>query len=567
MAEIKIYGVLTSATAEGSIIYGSQAIGSFFSVDSRENVKESIKQLGMIIFDRADQKYYKWTGTVWEETLKEVSIPDSINTVIKPILTLDPLGPGENEPAFKYIYVQDGNYHVWDGNNWVQLAKYSDITTAIAAIEQKIITGIKVNNEAVTSVDGIVNIEIPAQVQPDWNATEGLGVILNKPEVYTKTEVNSALSGKQDTLTAEQLEAFTNKIDIIKLNGVAQTITDKAVDLDVLTKEDIFKVVTQTTGNTEKAVVYCIESAEDNSYTYYLYTGAEYIKLNPDKTFNAESDNAVTAKAIAGYITTKLNDINTALGTKLEKIKVNTVEATVEEKVALLKTDETSILYTLEKGFHLPQAWIDYLTRQTFAVPALTLSGFTNKNVEYGTSVKIAANTLKHRETNISNINANTLKLYKGNTSVVDLDPATSDTTIDYIFDEVITDNTITLQLKCTDTLGTERQSGTISFSSYKPVWYGALGKSVITGEDVASLTKINSASFGTVTFVSTEGQYGYFVTAGTISAVKNTEGFAAPTIKQDGTINVMLNNKTVPYNVYRIEAALAAGSNTLVVS
>lgn len=566
MAEIKIYGVLTSATAEGSIIYGSQAIGSFFSVDSRDNVKDSIKQTGMIIFDRADQKYYKWTGTVWEETLKEVSIPDSINTVIKSIASLDPAGPGENEPAFKYIYAQAGNYHVWDGNNWVQLAKYSDITTAIAAIEQKIITGIKVNNEAVTPVDGIVNIEIPAQVPSDWNATEGSGVILNKPEIYNKTEIDDKLSKKQDTLTAEQIEAFTNKIDIIKVNGTAQTITDKAVDLNVLTKEDIFKVVTQTAGNTEKAVVYCVESAEDNSYTYYLYTGTEYIKLNPDKTFNAESDNAVTAKAIAGYITTKLNDINTALGTKLEKIKVNTVEATVEEKVALLKTDETSILYTLEKGFHLPQAWIDYLTRETFAIPALTLSGFTNKNVEYGTSVEVAANTLKHRETNISNIKANTLKLYKGNTSVVDLDPATSDTTINYTFNEAIT-STVTLQLKCTDTLGTERRSGAISFSSYKPVWYGALSKSVITGEDVSSLTKINGASFGTVTFVSTEGQYGYFVTAGTISAVKNTEGFAAPTIKQDGTINVTLNGQTVPYNVYRIEAALAAGSNTLVVS
>lgn len=566
MAEIKIYGVLTSATAEGSIIYGSQAIGSFFSVDSRGNVKESIKQLGMIIFDRADQKYYKWNGTAWEETLKEVSIPDSINTVIKPITTLDPAGPGENEPAFKYIYEQAGNYHVWDGNNWVQLAKYSDITSAIAAIEQKIITGIKVNNVEVTPVNGIVNIEIPAQVQPDWNATGGSGAILNKPEIYNKTEIDDKLSKKQDTLTAEQIEAFTNKIDIIKLNGAVQTITDKAVDLDVLTKEDIFKVVTQTTGNTEKAVVYCIKSAEDNSYTYYLYTGAEYIKLNPDKTFNAESDNAVTAKAIAGYITTKLNDINTALNTKLEKVKVNTVEATIEEKAAILKTDKTSILYTLEKGFHLPQAWIDYLTRQTFAIPALALSGFTNKNVEYGTSVEVAANTLKHRETNISNIKANTLKLYRGNTSVADLDPATSDTTIDYTFNEAIT-NTVTLQLKCTDTLGTTRQSGAISFSSYKPVWYGALSKSVITGEDVSSLTKINGASFGTVTFVSTEGQYGYFVTAGTISAVKNTEGFAAPTIKQDGTINVTLNGQTVPYNVYRIEAALAAGSNTLVVS
>ena len=567
MAEIKIYGVLTSATAEGSIIYGSQAIGSFFSVGSRNDVKSSIKQLGMIIFDQADQKYYKWNGTAWEETLKEVSIPDSINTVIKSIATLDPAGPGENEPAFKYIYAQAGNYHVWDGSNWVQLAKYSDITTAIAAIEQKIITGIKVNNVEVTPVNGIVNITIPEQVNPDWNATEGPALILNKPEVYTKTEVNSALSGKQDKLTEEQITAFTNKIDVIKLNGAEQQILEgKIVNLEVLTKEDIFKVVTQTTGNTEKAVVYCIESAEDNSYTYYLYTGAEYIKLNPDKTFNAESDNAVTAKAIAGYITTKLNDINTALNTKLEKVRVNTVEATIEEKAAILKTDETSILYTLEKGFHLPQAWIDYLTRQTFAVPALALSGFTNKNVEYGTSVEIAANTLKHRETNISNIKPNTLKLYKGNTSVVDLDPTTSDTTIDYTFDEVIT-NTVTLQLRCTDTLGTERQSGAISFSSYKPVWYGALSKSVITGEDVSSLTKINGASFGTVTFDSTEGQYGYFVTAGTISAVKNTEGFAAPTIKQDGTINVTLNNLTVSYNVYRIEAALAAGSNTLVVS
>lgn len=567
MAEIKIYGVLTSATAEGSIIYGSQAIGSFFSVDSRENVKESIKQLGMIIFDRADQKYYKWTGTVWEETLKEVSIPDSINTVIKSIATLDPTGPGENEPAFKYIYAQAGNYHVWDGTNWVQLAKYSDITTAIAAIEQKIIKGIKVNNVEVTPVEGIVNIEIPAQVQPDWNATEGLGAILNKPEVYTKTEVNSALSGKQDTLTEAQIEAFTNKIDVIKLNGATQQILEgKIVDLDVLTKEDIFKVVTQTTEITEKTVVYCIQSAEDNSYTYYLYTGTEYIKLNPDKTFNAESDNAVTAKAIAGYITTKLNDINTALGTKLEKIKVNTVEATVEEKVALLKTDETSILYTLEKGFHLPQAWIDYLTRETFAIPALTLSGFTNKNVEYGTSVEVTANTLKHRETNIANIKADTLKLYVTGENPVDLTPTTSDAVINFTFDKAIT-NTITLQLKCTDTLGTERRSGAISFSSYKPVWYGALSKSVITGEDVSSLTKINGASFGTVTFDSTEGQYGYFVTAGTISAVKNTAGFAAPTIKQDGTINVTLNGQTVSYNVYRIEAALAAGSNTLVVS
>lgn len=567
MAEIKIYGVLTSATAEGSIIYGSQAIGSFFSVDSRENVKESIKQLGMIIFDRADQKYYKWTGTVWEETLKEVSIPDSINTVIKPILTLDPVGPGENEPAFKYIYVQDGNYYVWNGSNWVKLAKYSDITTAITEIESKIIKGIKVNNVEVTPVEGIVNIEIPAQVQPDWNATEGPAVILNKPEVYTKTEVNSALSGKQDTLTEQQIVDFTNKIDVIKLNGATQQILEgKIVDLDVLTKEDIFKVVTQTTEITEKTVVYCIESAEDNSYTYYLYTGAEYIKLNPDKTFNAESNDTVTAKAIADYITTKLNDINTALNTKLEKVKVNTVEATIEEKAAILKTDETSILYTLEKGFHLPQAWIDYLTRETFAIPALTLSGDSTRSVEYGTSVKIAANTLKHRETNISNINANTLKLYKGNTSVVDLDPATSDTTIDYTFDEVIT-STVTLQLKCTDTLGTTRQSGTISFSSYKPVWYGALDKSVITGGDVASLTKINGASFGKVTFVSTEGQYGYFVTAGTISAVTNTEGFAAPIIQQEGKINVDLNGKTVEYNVYRIEAALAAGSNTLVVS
>lgn len=566
MAEIRIYGVLTSATAEGSIIYGSQAIGSFFSVGSRADVKSSIKQTGMIIFDQADKKYYKWTGTVWEETLKEVSIPDSINTVIKSITALDPAGPGENEPAFKYIYVQAGNYHVWDGTNWVQLAKYSDITTAISAIEQKIIKGIKVNNEAVTPVDGIVNIEIPAQVQPDWNATEGSGAILNKPEIYNKTEIDDKLSKKQDTLTEQQIEAFTNKIDIIKLNGAVQTITDKAVDLDVLTKEDIFKVVTQTAGNTEKAVVYCIESAEDNSYTYYLYTGTEYIKLNPDKTFDAESDNAVTAKAIAGYITTKLTDINTVLDTKLEKIKVNTVEATVEEKVALLKTDETSILYTLEKGFHLPQAWIDYLTRETFAIPALTLSGFTNKNVEYGTSVTVAANTLKHRETNISNIKANTLKLYVTDETPVDLTPATSDTTIDYTFNKAIT-NTVTLQLKCTDALGTTRQSGAISFSSYKPVWYGAISKAEITSEDVTSLTKKASASFGTVTFTSTEGQYGYFVTAGTIRAVKNTEEFTAPIIKQDGQISVVLNDQTVSYDVYRIEAALAAGSNTLVVS
>lgn len=258
---------------------------------------------------------------------------------------------------------------------------------------------------------------------------------------------------------------------------------------------------------------------------------------------------------------TAVNDLQASSTEAINTVKINDVEIAKENKAINIATDKVSILYDNSK-LHLPDAWITYLQKQTFAIPAITLGGISSRSVEWGDNVSVAANTITHRETNIDNIKANTLKLYRNNVSVADLTPNTSATAVDYEINEAIT-NSVSFIVKCTDAMNNTRQSSTVTYSAYKPCYYGALDASSITSVD--GLTKKASESLGTVTFTSTFGQYGYLVTAGNITSVTST-GFAVPVEKMQD-ITVTLNNLSVTYHVWRTATSLDAGSNTFVVA
>ena len=281
-----------------------------------------------------------------------------------------------------------------------------------------------------------------------------------------------------------------------------------------------------------------------------------------DLTNNIGSNVVANPSGDATEVLTKLqvdSTIYSISGSSPTEVKVNSIE--VPENNIL--TDSQSILYEsngTNRVLKLPDSWITYLTNQTFQIPVISLSGTGSKSVEYGV---VVSGTLSHYETNIDNING-TLTLYKGGSSVeTGITKTTSSTTLTTTINQAIT-STVSFQLKCTDTLGNTRTSGTVSYSCYKPTFYGMSQSSTISS--VSGLTKKASSSLGTITVTSSAGDYCYFVTSGTINKITSS-GFDVPITKQSGTITVNLNGYDVSYNVYRTTGSLIAGSNTFVVS
>lgn len=242
-----------------------------------------------------------------------------------------------------------------------------------------------------------------------------------------------------------------------------------------------------------------------------------------------------------------------------------TAVPTVSNKSAIV-TDAKSILYeddgSGETKLKLPDDWITYLEEKAYLTPTLTLGGVSGKTVEYGLTASIS-NNFTHNETYIKNISG-TLNLLRNGTAVVsDIAPAEESTSITYEKTETITEQ-ITYRLQGTNSKSEAIYSNSIVFNCYKPCWYGADANTSITTID--KLTKKASGSLGTVTInVTEEGQYGYFVTAGTISDITSS-GFGVPH-SNIGTIEVTLNGLTVTYNVYRTDESLAVGEYTFIVS
>ena len=381
--------------------------------------------------------------------------------------------------------------------------------------------------------------------------------------------------------TASTWKKIQNVDAVVSVNGKIGAVEIAKGDIElgnVDNTSDLNKPISKATQTAldKKVDKVTGKGLSTNDYTIAEKTKLSGIETGANKTIvDSEYDLTSTNPVENKLITYSLNELNDSIRTlvgrvdnleagsaeSLNSIKINNVEVSKQNKASNIETDEVSILYDDSK-LHLPDTWIAYLQRQTFAAPTITLGGISSRSVEWGVNVSVAANTITHRETNIDNIKANTLKLYRNNVSVVDLTPNTAATNVDYAIDEAITNN-VSFIIKCTDTMNNTRQSSTITYSAYKPCYYGALDAASITSID--GLTKKASSSLGTVTFTSTEGQYGYLVTAGNINSVISG-GFPVPgELMQD--ITVMLNGLSVTYHVWRCSSSIAAGSNTWTVA
>lgn len=463
---------------------------------------------------------------------------------------------------------------------------------AITNIQSTVDEQISTINTKISSIEGQVAGKVDAVAGKELSSNDFTDAFKEKLEnlqvdsVLNSTSANpvenkviyEALGGKVDKESGKGLSSndFTDELKdkLVNLNPGGSAITVDA-ELSATSENPVQnKVIYTALENKVNVDGNKVLSSND-------FTDAEKEKLSGiapnatkvivDKLLDKDSDNAISNKAVTNNINTltgNINNLQTAVNElqagsaeSLNSIKINNVEVSKQNKASNIETDEVSILYDDSK-LHLPNTWIAYLQKQTFAAPTITLGGISSRSVEWGANVSVAANTITHRETNIDNIKANTLKLYRNNVSVVDLTPNTAATNIDYAIDEAITNN-VSFIVKCTDTMNNTRQSNTVTYSAYKPCYYGALDAASITSID--GLTKKASSSLGTVTFTSAEGQYGYLVTAGNINSVISG-GFPVPgEMMQD--ITVTLNGLSVTYHVWRCSSSIAAGSNTWTVA
>lgn len=247
----------------------------------------------------------------------------------------------------------------------------------------------------------------------------------------------------------------------------------------------------------------------------------------------------------------------------VDGMTINGITVPLNAKYLTLKSDG-SILYQIpEEGdelrLKLPDDWQEYLTKQTYKNPVITLSGPVSR-YEYGSEVSLS-NPFSHLETNIGNITGN-LTLYRNNSVVKsEIAPSETSTAISYSIAETIKTQW-TYQLRGVNSLNEAITSSSITIDCYKPCWYGASSNETLTSTE--GLTKLAQSTLGAITFTSSDNDYCYMVVSGTISKVTSS-GFEVP-VDLAQTLDVKLGTETVTYNVYRTSLKLSAGTYTFIV-
>lgn len=164
-----------------------------------------------------------------------------------------------------------------------------------------------------TNDSGFITLsDVPAQVQPDWNASSGLGEILNKPNLATvaTTGAYSDLTGTPSIPTATS--DLQNDSGFITLSDVpAQVNSDwnaSSGAAQILNKPTIPAAQVNSDWNAASGVSQILNKP---SLATVATTGA-YSDLSGkptiptvDQTYNAASANAQSGTAVAGAISTK----------------------------------------------------------------------------------------------------------------------------------------------------------------------------------------------------------------------------------------------------------------------
>lgn len=109
-------------------------------------------------------------------------------------------------------------------------AEKAKLSGIAATAQENVIDGIQKNGKTITPTNKIANIEVPTKMS---ELTNDGSFVTDSAYVHTDSNYTSTEKAK---LAGIASGAEANKIDAIKVNGSAQTITNKTVDISVPTK-------------------------------------------------------------------------------------------------------------------------------------------------------------------------------------------------------------------------------------------------------------------------------------------------------------------------------------------
>lgn len=271
---------------------------------------------------------------------------------------------------------------------------WSKIKTLFAGkVDKETGKGLSTNDYTTAEKNKLSGIASGAEVnvQSNWNESSSSSdaYIQNKPTKLSQFTNDGDGTTGSSFATTSYVDTNGGKIDVIKVNGTSQAITNKAVDITVPTK-------TSDLANDSNLV-------EDASYVHTdnNYTTAEKNKLSGIATgaeVNVQSDWSVTSSSSDAYIKNKptkvsqfTNDsgfqnasqVQTAINSALEGI--TGIDFQVVQ--TLPSTGEKGVIYLLSNGGASPNIYDEYIwvtsgsssSFEKIGTTAVDLSGYWSK--------------------------------------------------------------------------------------------------------------------------------------------------------------------------------------------
>lgn len=182
-----------------------------------------------------------------------------------------------NSTTANGVYPKGTNY-AWNGTEWDALGGEVDLSAYQKASDDTLATTSKTVVGAINEVKGVADAaakadasnitvatwktklgfitaeEVPAQVQPDWNATSGKGQILNKPDVKTADGITTVAGVKLQNKTliagnnAVAIPSLTGKIICKSSDSITEfVISSNTAVKEVLVGSDVFSIDSEVT--------------------------------------------------------------------------------------------------------------------------------------------------------------------------------------------------------------------------------------------------------------------------------------------------------------------------------
>ncbi|MBO7066702.1 MAG: hypothetical protein J6W40_03715, partial [Alphaproteobacteria bacterium] len=196
---------------------------------------------------------------------------------------------------------------------------------------------------AINELDAAIKaIDIPEQVNSDWNATEGVAQILNKPaDLVTTSALNTALAGKQDTLQFDTTPT-ADSTKMVTSGAVAAAITAAQLDGEV----DLTGYATETYVDSKIAD---IDIPEQQQSDWNATSGVAQILNKPDLTqFATTSDLADKQDTLTEAQLAAVNSGVTS--TTVAQVGANTQAIAIQDQILATKANTADLAPVATSG-------------------------------------------------------------------------------------------------------------------------------------------------------------------------------------------------------------------------